>query len=64
MIFLEQTLWLFTAVLFFKSFVKSTSLKKSTITKVSADKMMIKAQGPLWHQKQRKQGFVPVGLWA
>jgi hypothetical protein len=29
---------------------------------VSADKMMIKARGPIWHQNQKKQGIVPKGL--
>lgn len=29
---------------------------------VSADKMMIQAQGPVWHQKQKKQGIIPKGL--
>jgi hypothetical protein len=30
--------------------------------KVSADKKMIKAQGPIWHQKQKQQGSIPKGL--
>jgi hypothetical protein len=42
---------------FFRSF-----LKKSSIKKVSADKMMVKAKGPLWHQKQKRQGIIPQGL--
>jgi hypothetical protein len=29
---------------------------------VSADKMMVKARGPVWHQKQKRQGCVPNGL--
>jgi hypothetical protein len=29
---------------------------------VSADKMMIKARGPVWHKKQKQQGLVPKGL--
>jgi hypothetical protein len=29
---------------------------------VSADKMMIKARGPVWHKKQKTQGLVPKGL--
>lgn len=29
---------------------------------VSADKMMVKARGPVWHQKQKQQGIVPKGL--
>lgn len=29
---------------------------------VSADKMMIKARGPVWHQKQKKKGILPPGL--
>jgi hypothetical protein len=29
--------------------------------KVSADKMMVKAKGPVWHQKQKKQGIIPKG---
>lgn len=28
----------------------------------SADKMMVKAKGPVWHQKQKEQGQVPAGL--
>jgi hypothetical protein len=27
--------------------------------KVSADKMMVKAKGPVWHQKQKQQGLMP-----
>jgi hypothetical protein len=29
---------------------------------VSADKMMVKARGPVWHKKQKQQGIVPNGL--
>lgn len=29
---------------------------------VSADKMMVKARGPVWHKKQKQQGIVPAGL--
>ncbi len=29
---------------------------------VSADKMMVKARGPVWHKKQKAQGVVPKGL--
>jgi hypothetical protein len=29
---------------------------------VSADQMLVRAQGPVWHQKQTKQGSVPQGL--
>lgn len=29
---------------------------------VSADKMMVKARGPVWHKKQKTQGLVPKGL--
>jgi hypothetical protein len=29
---------------------------------VSADKMMNAARGPVWHQKQKKQGIIPEGL--
>lgn len=29
---------------------------------MSADKMMIRARGPVWHQKQKRQGIVPEGL--
>lgn len=43
--------------LFFRYFLHVTS-----IDKVSADKMMIKAKGPVWHQKQKKQNIVPKGL--
>ncbi len=32
------------------------------IKKVSADKMMVKSKGPVWHQKQKKQGIIPKGL--
>lgn len=42
---------------FLKYFLERTSIKK-----VSADKMMVKAKGPVWHQKQKKQGIVPKGL--
>jgi hypothetical protein len=30
----------------------------------SADKMMVKAKGPVWHKKQRQQGLIPQGLRA
>jgi hypothetical protein len=30
--------------------------------KVSADKMLVKAQGPVWHKKQKAQGIIPAGL--
>jgi hypothetical protein len=43
--------------LFFKFFLKSTS-----INKVSADKMMVRSKGPVWHKKQKEQGIVPEGL--
>jgi len=33
-----------------------------TIATVSADKMMVKARGPVWHKKQKAQGIVPNGL--
>jgi hypothetical protein len=33
-----------------------------TLATVSADKMMVKARGPVWHQKQKKQGIIPKGL--
>jgi hypothetical protein len=29
---------------------------------VSADKMMNKAKGPVWHKKQKEQGIIPKGL--
>jgi hypothetical protein len=29
---------------------------------VSADKMMIRARGPVWHRKQQKPGIIPNGL--
>jgi hypothetical protein len=29
---------------------------------VSADKMMIRARGAVWHRKQQKQGIIPKGL--
>jgi hypothetical protein len=29
---------------------------------VSADKMMVRARGPVWHRKQQKQGIIPKGL--
>ncbi len=42
---------------FLKYFLRVTSIEK-----VSADKMMVKSKGPVWHQKQKKQGIVPKGL--
>jgi hypothetical protein len=42
---------------FFKYFLHTTSIKR-----VSADKMMVKARGPVWHQKQKAQGIIPDGL--
>ncbi len=33
-----------------------------TLSTVSADKMMVKARGPVWHKKQKAQGVVPKGL--
>ena len=36
-------------------------LKKSSMKKVSADKMMVNANGPVWHQKQTQQGLMPQG---
>lgn len=35
---------------------------KNSISKVSADKMMVKAKGPVWHKKQKKEGIIPEGL--
>ena len=32
------------------------------IDTVSADKMMVRARGPVWHQKQKKQNIIPQGL--
>ena len=29
---------------------------------ISADKMMNKAKGPVWHKKQKEQGIIPEGL--
>jgi hypothetical protein len=29
---------------------------------VSADKMMVRARGPVWHRKQQEQGIIPKGL--
>jgi hypothetical protein len=29
---------------------------------VSADKMMVRARGPVWHRKQQAQGIIPKGL--
>src|SRR6266446_2527887 len=29
---------------------------------VSADKMMIRARGPVWHRKHQQQGIIPAGL--
>jgi hypothetical protein len=37
-------------------------LRQSSLTKVSADKMMVTAKGPVWHQKPKKQGIIPKGL--
>jgi len=42
---------------FFKYFLRNTSIKQ-----VSADKMMTKARGPVWHQKQKAEGIIPDGL--
>lgn len=42
---------------FFRYFLTQSSMKK-----VSADKMMVKARGPVWHQKQKRHGIVPKGL--
>ena len=28
---------------------------------VSGDKMMVKAKGPVWHQKQKQPGIIPKG---
>lgn len=33
-----------------------------TISTASADKMMVKARGPVWHKKQKAQNIVPKGL--
>ena len=29
---------------------------------ISADKMMNKARGPVWHKKHKQQGIIPKGL--
>ena len=29
---------------------------------VSADKMMIRARGPVWHRQHQQQGLIPAGL--
>ena len=29
---------------------------------VSADKMMVRARGPVWHRKHQQQGIIPAGL--
>ena len=29
---------------------------------VSADKMMVRARGPVWHRQQQQQGIIPKGL--
>jgi hypothetical protein len=29
---------------------------------ISADKMMNKAKGPVWHKKHKEKGFIPKGL--
>jgi hypothetical protein len=42
---------------FFRYFLNRTSVKK-----VSADKMMVRAKGPVWHRKQQKLNIVPKGL--
>jgi hypothetical protein len=39
-------------------------LKVSKLSVASADKMMLKAKGPVWHRKQQKQGVIPEGLRA
>jgi hypothetical protein len=33
-----------------------------TLSTASADKMMVKARGPVWHKKQKAQNLVPKGL--
>jgi hypothetical protein len=46
--------------------VQDTFIKffhQSTCDKVvSADKMMIRARGPVWHRKHQEQGIIPKGL--
>jgi hypothetical protein len=42
---------------FFKYFLEATSLEK-----VSADKRMVRAKGPVWHARQKQLGIVPKGL--
>ena len=41
----------------FRSFLKTFSLRE-----VSADKMLNKAKGPVWHKKHKKAGIIPKGL--
>lgn len=36
-------------------------LQKASLKKVSADNMMVNAQGPVWHQRQKQQGMIPKG---
>jgi hypothetical protein len=43
--------------LFFRYFLKASSSRMA-----SADKMMVKAKGPVWHQKQKRKGIIPKGL--
>ena len=38
------------------------SLNLSGDRVISADKMMNKAKGPVWHKKQKEKGIIPKGL--
>lgn len=43
--------------LFSRYFLRDTSIKE-----VSADKMMTRARGTVWHQKDKENYFIPLGL--
>jgi hypothetical protein len=48
----------------FSYFLKVYFLKLAKLEVASADKMMVKAKGPVWHRTQQKQGIIPEGLPA
>ncbi len=49
---------------FFKSMLQQTWKDETvpTLATVSADKMMVKARGPVWHTNQKAQNLIPNGL--
>lgn len=50
--------------MFFSSFLNSRQRQgfEHKVERASADKMMVKAKGPVWHQKHKEQDVVPCGL--